>query len=122
MKGIYSEVSEETPTNPLSAYAHAKLRSEQIILNKGKSIPHFHPTILRLTTAFGWSRRPRLDLVTNLFAYRAWKDHNITIYGDGQQYRSLIHVRDIARAFVDTLETSRFIRDGKIFNWRRSRR
>lgn len=116
VKGIYSEVTEETPTNPLSAYAHAKLRSEQIILEQGKKIPYFHPTILRLTTVFGWSERPRLDLVTNLFAYKAWKDRKITIYGDGQQYRSLIHVRDIARAFVDILEAPRFMRDCKIFH------
>ena len=116
VKGIYSDVTEETPTNPLSAYAHAKLRSEQIILEQGKKIPHFHPTILRLTTVFGWSERPRLDLVTNMFAYKAWKDRKITIYGDGQQYRSLLHVSDIAKAFVDTLEAPRFMRECKIFH------
>lgn len=116
VQGLYEEVTEETPTNPLSDYAHAKLRSEQIILDKANEIPHFHPTILRLTTVFGWSQRPRLDLVTNLFAYKAWKDGKITIHGDGLQYRSLIYVRDVARAFVKTLETPRFIRSKKIFH------
>jgi len=116
VKGLYSEVTEDTPVAPLSHYAHAKLRSEQIILDKAKEIPHFHPTILRLTTVFGWSLRPRLDLVTNLFAYNAWENGKMTIFGDGQQYRSLIHVRDIARAMVQTLEAPRFMRDGKIFH------
>jgi nucleoside-diphosphate-sugar epimerase len=116
VRGLYQEVSEETPVNPLSAYAHAKLRSEKIILEKGHEMAHFHPTILRLTTVFGWSRRPRLDLVTNLFTYRAWRDKKVTIHGDGTQYRSLIHVRDIATAFVDTLEAPRFIRENKIFH------
>lgn len=116
VKGLYKEVTEDTPAAPLSSYAYAKLLSEQIILEKAKRIPHFHPTILRQTTVFGWSRRPRLDLVTNLFAYRAWKDGKITIYGDGQQYRSLIHVKDAASAFVQTLEAPRFIRSGKIFH------
>lgn len=116
VKGIYNEVNEDTPVAPLSYYAHAKLRSEQIILAKAKEIPHFHPTILRLTTVFGWSLRPRLDLVTNLFAYNAWKNGKMTIFGDGQQYRSLIHVCDIARAMVQTLEAPRFMRDGKIFH------
>lgn len=116
VQGIYDQVTEETPTSPLSAYAHAKLRSEEIILDKANKIPHFHPTILRLTTVFGWSRRPRLDLVTNFFAYRAWKEGKIAIFGDGSQYRSLIHVQDVARALVETLEVPRFMRSGKIFH------
>ena len=116
VKGLYREVTEDTPVAPLSDYAHAKLRSEKIILDKGRELPHFHPTILRLTTVFGWSHRPRLDLVTNLFAYNAWKHGKMDIFGDGLQYRSLIHVRDIARALVQTLEAPRFMRDNKIFH------
>ena len=116
VQGQYSEVTEDTPTNPLSSYANAKVRSEKIILDRGREVPHFHPTVLRLSTVFGWSRRPRLDLVTNLFTYRAWKDRSITVYGDGQQYRSLVHVDDVARAFVDVLESPRFKRDGEVFH------
>ncbi len=116
VKGLYEEVTETTPPAPLSEYAHAKLKSEQIILEKARQVLHFHPTILRLTTIFGWAHRPRLDLVTNLFAYNAWKNGKITIFGDGRQYRSLIHVRDIARAMVQVLDAPRFMRDGKIFH------
>lgn len=114
--GIYSEVTEKTPTQPLSAYAHAKLRAEKMILDKGKEIPHFHPTVLRLSTVFGWSNRPRLDLVTNAFVYNAWKEGKLTIHGDGQQFRSLIHVRDVAKAFVDVLDAPRLLRSGEIFH------
>ncbi|MFX1238960.1 MAG: NAD-dependent epimerase/dehydratase family protein, partial [Promethearchaeota archaeon] len=114
--GIYQEVTEETPVSPLSSYAYSKVRSEEIILNKMLHIPHFHPTILRLTTVFGWSHRPRLDLVTNMFVYNAWKDREITIFGNGQQYRSLIHVKDVARAMVSVLKAPRFMRNGRIFN------
>ncbi|MFW5988909.1 MAG: NAD-dependent epimerase/dehydratase family protein [Desulfosudaceae bacterium] len=116
VKGLYQEVTEDTPVAPLSEYAHAKLRSEQVIFARAREISHFHPTVLRLTTVFGWSPRPRLDLVTNLFAYKAWKTGRMTIFGDGSQYRSLIHVRDIARALVQTLDAPRFMRDGKIFH------
>lgn len=116
VQGIYEEVTEETPTAPLSSYAYAKLLSERIILDRAKSVPHFHPTILRLTTVFGWSNRPRLDLVTNQFAYRAWRDKKLHIYGEGHQYRSLIHAKDVARAFVAVLKTERFIRSGQIFH------
>ena len=114
--GIYKEVTETTPVGPLSAYAHAKLRCEDIILSRKKEISHFHPAILRLTTIFGFSDRPRLDLVTNAFVYQAWKNKNITIHGDGKQYRSLIHVKDAARAFVDVLKAPRFMRDGRVFH------
>lgn len=114
--GLYLEVTEDAPPHPLSAYAYAKLRAEQIILDRGKEIPHFHPAVLRLTTAFGWSRRPRLDLVTNRFAYSAYKDHRIMIYGTGGQYRSLVHVQDVATAIADVLEVPRFMRDGQIFH------
>ena len=116
VQGLYEEVTEETPPAPLSDYAEAKLRSEKIILKQAQRIPHFHPTILRLTTVFGWSRRPRLDLVTNLFAYKAWKEGKISIFGDGQQYRSLIHVKDVARAFIKALEAPRYIRSSKIYH------
>jgi nucleoside-diphosphate-sugar epimerase len=116
VNNIYSNVNENTPPHPLSDYAYAKLRSENIILNKGKEIPHFHPTILRLSTVFGWSRRPRIDLVTNLFTYKGWKNGEITVYGEGNQYRSLIHVKDVATAFVDVLEAPRFKRSGEIFH------
>jgi nucleoside-diphosphate-sugar epimerase len=113
---IYSEVNENTPPHPLSAYAYAKLKSEKIILNRAKEVSHFHPTILRLSTIFGWSRRPRLDLVTNLFTYKAWKNGEIIVYGEGNQYRSLVHVKDVATAFVDVLESPRYKRDGEIFH------
>ena len=114
--GLHDEVTEDTPPWPLSAYAHAKLRSEEIILQRGEEVSHFHPTVLRLTTVFGWSERPRLDLVTNLFAYRAWKNKEIPVRGTGEQYRSLVHVHDVATAFVDALEAPRFARDGRIFH------
>ncbi len=114
--GLYDEVTEQTPTNPLSAYADGKLRSEKIIWKKAAETPNFHPTILRLTTLFGWSPRPRLDLVTNLFAHQALTEGEINIFGDGQQYRSLINVRDVARALTTVLAQPRFRRDRRTFH------
>lgn len=114
--GMYESVVETTPTMPLSEYANGKLRAEQIILTKMKEVPQFSPTILRLTTIFGWSPRPRLDLVTNLFAYKAVKGQEISIFGRGEQYRSLIHVRDVAAALVAALEAPRYLRHGEIFH------
>lgn len=116
VNGMYDEVTELTPTMPLSLYADAKLKSEKIILRKSDEEPHFSPTILRLTTLFGWSPRPRLDLVANLFAYKAANGEEITIFGNGEQYRSLIHVRDVASGLVEALEAPTYLRHRKIFH------
>ena len=116
VKGLYEEVTEETPTSPLSWYADGKLQSEEIILRKADEVAHFRPLILRLTTIFGWSLRPRLDLVSNMFAYRALKEGKLTIWGDGLQYRSLIHAKDVAMAAVLALESSNFKRHHRIFH------
>ena len=114
--GLYDEVTEDTPTAPLSYYAEGKLLSEQIIWEYYRKCPHLSPTILRLTTVFGWSPRPRLDLVTNLFVYKALKEGKITIFGDGKQYRSLIHVDDVAEAVMKVFTSPRFMREGRLFH------
>ncbi len=116
VKGLFDEVVEGTQTNPLSLYAHGKLRSEEIIAAKAREEPRFSPTILRLTTLFGWSHRPRIDLVTNLFAYKALKEGELTLFGDGSQYRSLVHAHDVASALVAVLDAPHFARDRKTFH------
>lgn len=116
VSGMHDEVTETTFPLPLSEYADAKLKAEKIINKKAVEVPQFTPTILRLTTIFGWSPRPRMDLVTNLFVHRAITDGEIKIYGDGSQYRSLIHVRDVASALVHTLESPSYLRDRQIFH------
>ncbi len=116
VKGMYDEVTEETPTNPLSYYAAAKLRAEEIIAKKAEEVAAFHPTTLRLTTLFGWAPRQRIDLVTNMFVYKALREGGFSVFGGGHQYRSLVHVRDVARALVHTLNQPRYARDRKIFH------
>lgn len=114
--GLYETVDEETPPMPLSKYAEGKLRAERVIFDKAAELPHFSPTVLRLTTIFGWSQRPRLDLVTNHFCYKALTERQITVHGQGLQYRSLIHVRDVARALVAAMEAPTYMRDRKVFH------
>ena len=116
VKGLYEEVTEQTPPCPLSLYADAKLQSERIISEAFAIQPAFAPTILRATTVFGWSPRPRLDLLTNLFVHRALTEKKLTVFGDGMQYRSLIHVDDIADAVIRVLSAPRFMRAGKLFH------
>lgn len=91
---------EESPVGPLSVYAESKLEAEKIL--DGKNALSF-----RLGTLFGISdtySRIRMDLVVNVLTARAFKHGKIGVFG-GEQYRPLLHVRDVAEAFVQNIET-----------------
>jgi nucleoside-diphosphate-sugar epimerase len=106
-------VDEESASNPISLYASTKLDSESILLNAATE--GFHPTVLRLATAFGTSYRLRFDLVVNLLTIKALTEKRITLHG-GSQWRPFIHVYDIARAFILCLESPLEIVSRQIFN------
>lgn len=106
-------LTEESPLNPVSLYAETKLRSEEAILSKAE--PPLAVTIFRLATAFGFSYRPRFDLVVNVLTARALEDGEISIFG-GSQWRPNVHVFDVVRAFVAAIEAPVETIDRKIFN------
>lgn len=106
-------VSENSKLNPLSIYAQTKVEAEKELLkDKDKD---FYPTILRFTTVFGDSLRPRFDLVANLFIAQAYKTGKITVMG-GSQWRPFIHVKDIAFAVRLVLESPIEKVNREIFN------
>jgi len=87
------ELTEESPTNPLSVYASTKLAAEAHLFSS-------NAIIFRLGTLYGLSdnySRVRFDLVVNTLTQRAQQTGKITVFG-GEQYRPLLHVRDAARA------------------------
>lgn len=106
-------VSETSELNPVSLYARTKIGSEQELL--GDMYDAFHPTILRFATVFGHSRRMRFDLVTNLFTAQAYYNGTITVTG-GDQWRPFIHVADVAKAILMTLEAPLEKVSRQIFN------
>ena len=89
--------TEKSPLQPISLYGRLKVELEQHLLNSG------HAISLRLATAFGISPRMRLDLLVNDFTYRAVTDRFIVLF-EAHFKRNYIHVRDIARAFMHTLD------------------
>jgi len=112
------ELNEGSFLNPLSLYAESKIDSEEIILHETHdrfSDNDITPTILRLGTIFGWSRRMRFDLVVNLLTAKATLEDDIPVFG-GEQYRPLVHVADAASAFVAALEAPEETVDHQIFN------
>lgn len=88
--------TEETPLRPVSLYGKLKVEAEKAILDAGEAIT------LRLATAFGVSPRMRLDLLVNDFTYRAVYDRFIVLF-EAHFNRNYIHVRDIAKAFLHSL-------------------
>lgn len=86
---------ERSRPHPVSLYAQTKLDSETELLSQARD--HFFVTILRFATVFGHSRRPRLDLVANLFCHRAVETGALLVTGP-DQWRPFVHVRDLARS------------------------
>jgi nucleoside-diphosphate-sugar epimerase len=107
------EVSETDRLNPVSLYAQSKIDSEQELLATVRD--EFFVTILRFATVFGHSRRPRFDLVANLFTAQAMADGVITVIGP-DQWRPFIHVRDLARAIVAVLHAEPTVVQSQVFN------
>jgi nucleoside-diphosphate-sugar epimerase len=94
-----NELTEDSPLNPLSVYAVAKLGAERYLANK-------NALIYRLGTLFGVGdlfSRIRLDLVVNVLTVRANLEHKLTVFG-GEQFRPLLHVKDVAKAIVEHLD------------------
>ncbi len=89
--------TEETELKPISLYGRLKVEAEQKLFTAGDFI------VLRLATACGVSPRMRLDLLVNDFVYRAVHDKFVILF-ESHFKRNFIHVRDIARAFIHSME------------------
>jgi nucleoside-diphosphate-sugar epimerase len=94
-------LDESAPLNPLSVYAATKLSAEVHLQGK-------NALIFRLGTLFGVGdafSRIRLDLVVNVLTVKACLYNRISVFG-GDQYRPLLHVKDVAEAICRNIETS----------------
>lgn len=108
-----SILDEHSPVKPLSVYAKSKVDSEKLILSASDN--NMVCTVLRFSTVFGYSPRPRFDLVVNLLTARALKENKIEIFG-GNQWRPFIHVKDVSEAIIKVLNSDEKIINGAIFN------
>ena len=107
-------LDETAPTAPLSAYADSTLKAEQDVFALADD--SFCATALRNATVFGLSPRMRFDLVINLMTLHAVEKGMITVTGGGRQWRPLVHVRDMARAFRAVIQAPTQSVSGEIFN------
>lgn len=106
--GQYDKIANEnSPVNLLSLYAKTKYQAEQYLKDKDH-------LIFRLGTVYGLSdehARPRMDLVLNYMTANAITKGKLQVFG-GEQWRPLVHVRDVAEVIVNNLEVD----DRGVFN------
>lgn len=105
---------ESSELKPVSLYAKSKIASEREIRNLSSN--DFCVTFLRLSTVFGLSHRMRFDLIINIMTMYAFTKGKIMILGGGKQWRPLIHVKDVARAFGKVIESNTDLINGEAFN------
>jgi len=107
-------LTEESACTPLTAYARSKLNVERVLSNVGDD--GFATTMIRAGTVYGISARMRFDLVLNNLVAWAVATARIHLNSDGLAWRPLVHVSDVARAYLAVLEADPALVRGETFN------
>jgi len=95
---LTTPIAEDHPQNPDSPYGVSKLAAEHYVLSFAK-LYGVSAVSLRYFNVFGVHQRyDAYGNVIPIFAKRALSGTPITIFGDGEQTRDFINVRDVALA------------------------
>jgi nucleoside-diphosphate-sugar epimerase len=107
-------LTESASFNPVTPYGESKVLVERDVSEMADD--DFSPTFLRNATVYGYSPRLRLDLVVNDLVASACATGEILIKSDGTPWRPLVHVEDVAGAFLAALEAPREAVHNEAFN------
>jgi nucleoside-diphosphate-sugar epimerase len=107
-------VTEAAEFRPVTPYGESKVMAEAGLAKLADD--DFSPTYLRNATAYGSSPRLRADIVVNNLTGSAFTRGEVRLQSDGTPWRPLIHVEDIARAFLAALEAPREAVHNRAFN------
>jgi nucleoside-diphosphate-sugar epimerase len=95
-------VDESAKLDPRTEYACSKVAAERELASLADET--FSPVLLRNGTVYGASPRLRLDTVFNDFLASAVLTSTVVVRGDGQEWRPVVDIRDVAHAFVAAVE------------------
>jgi nucleoside-diphosphate-sugar epimerase len=95
-------VDENSPLDPRTEYARSKVLAENAV--RALAGDGFSPTFLRNGTIYGLSPRMRFDTVLNDLVGTAVATGKVVVHSDGKPWRPVVHVEDVARAFMTILE------------------
>ncbi len=107
-------VNEDAELRPVTPYGHSKARVERDVARLADS--RFSPTFLRCATAYGVSPRLRFDLVLNHLVAWAFTTGRVYLNSDGTPWRPVVHVEDIAAAFIAVLHAPLDAVNNQAFN------
>ena len=93
----YIPSDEDHPIRPNSPYGISKWTFEQYL--KIGNLSGVCPKVLRLSNVYGPRQDPFGEAgVVSIFASRMLKDKSVTIFGDGEQLRDFVYVKDVVDA------------------------
>jgi nucleoside-diphosphate-sugar epimerase len=104
--------TEDSPLNPLSDYARAKVECERFLLAE---TPPPAVTVLRFGTICGLSARMRFDLLVSEMAKKCACGERIDIFAP-EAWRPFLHIADAGRAIEHILRSSSNQTARRIFN------
>lgn len=107
-------LDEHAKFSPVTPYGLSKVMVEQEVARLADD--RFSPTFLRASTAYGVSPRLRFDLVVNNLTAWAFTTGRVYLKSDGSPWRPIVHVEDIARAYIAALEAPREMIHNAAFN------
>ena len=111
-------LTEDAQFNPITPYGVSKVLFERDVSQLADD--GFSPTFLRNSTAYGVSPRLRADVVVNNLVAVAFTTGEVLIQSDGTPWRPLVHIEDIARAFLAVLHAPKELVHNQAFNVGRS--
>lgn len=97
---------EESKIYPLSLYAFTKYAQEKMLETMGKALD-INYTIFRLQNVYGKGQslsNPYTGILS-IFSERMLQNADVNIFEDGKESRDFIHVADVAKAFIKSLES-----------------